>query len=110
MSTYNAPLNSDPWQWAQHLWWEVWFPETLKECRQALSQYYHGNQLYALIIPEGGFNNEGPPVIKIEKKKKSRVGEVGGACNEIIELEMTSSCPGNITDWENKVMVRGGAP
>ena len=106
MAKYGAPLTSDPWKWAQHLWWEVWFPEALQECRQALAQYYHGDQLRALIgssIPEGGFGRE--------SEDEGRGREEGAEREEeVIELETTSQCEGDLGSWEEEVGNQNLAP
>ena len=97
MTKYGAPLNSDPWTWAQGLWWEDWFPQVLRECRQALARYYHGDQLRALIgssIPEGGFKDEERSVKKVTKKVEKE---------DVVELRTTSPCEGDLKSWEEEV-------
>ena len=103
MPKYGIPVTSDLWSWAQELWWGVWFPEVLLDCRRALSRYYHGDQLRALIgssIPEGGFEGgcEGVRVGGVREDKKERE-------EEVIELEQTCPCEGDLREWEDEVLI-----
>ena len=106
MTKYGAVANSDPWSWTQHLWWEVWFPEVLLECRRALAQYYHGDQLQALIgssIPEGGFEKERERERNGRERVRRKGGEKEREKEEVIELRTTSPCAGDCGSWEEEV-------
>ena len=62
MLALGASPTSDPWEWSQWIWWEVWFPEVLYECRRSLSRHYEGTELQSLVgssTLEGGFDAEG---------------------------------------------------
>ena len=62
MLALGASPTSDPWEWSQWMWWEVWFPEVLYECRRSLSRHYEGTELQSLVgssTLEGGFDAEG---------------------------------------------------
>ncbi|XP_064400384.1 uncharacterized protein LOC135346636 isoform X3 [Halichondria panicea] len=39
------PGTDDPFKWAYGVWWDRWFPEVLKECREAVGELYSGHNI-----------------------------------------------------------------
>ena len=77
------------------------------ECRRALSQYYRGDQLRALIgssMPEGKFPLQRWKMVqhegREERREERREAREG---REEVELQTTIPCEGDTTVWEEEV-------
>ena len=72
----------DPYKWAYDIWWDKWFPEVLRECREAVTELYTGR------TPLG-----------IQEKAKVRRQEEDGT-QKVTKAEMVTKAP-EITELEN---------
>jgi len=41
-----APGSDDEYDWAYKIWWDTWFPEVLKECRDGMKHVHTCMHMY----------------------------------------------------------------
>ncbi len=66
------PGTDDPFKWAYGVWWDRWFPEVLKECREGEILRIVRHLFYSSIIIAVGDLHSGHNLTLVRKNYKTK--------------------------------------